>query len=99
MAALRMQEEIGEKQALGQRHYMPVKVDGKLIDGIDEDLRTAGPNFDIGLWQPGAKTTGKRPMTLREIERGIGALPRQPPGSAGLPGAGADPSGSLDSVL
>ena len=42
-ATLRMQEEIGEKQALGKRHNMPVKVGGNLIDGIDEDLKTAGP--------------------------------------------------------
>ena len=60
-ATLRMQEEIGEKQALGKRHNMPVKVGGNLIDGIDEDLKTVAFNFDLELWQPASKNRREIP--------------------------------------
>ena len=55
MATLRMQEEVGEKQALEKRYKIPVKVGENLIKVIDEDLKTAGPNFDIELWQPASE--------------------------------------------
>ena len=58
VATLRLQEEV---QALGKRHHMPVKVGENLLEAIDEELKVAGPNFDIVLWRPANKTRREIP--------------------------------------
>ena len=72
---------------------MPVKVGEKLEEAIDEDLKTAGPNCDIELWQPERKDHREIPDHSRGNETGIGALSWEYPDRSGLPGHGSGPVG------
>ena len=46
---------------MGKRHKIPVKVGENLTEAIDEHMKTAGPNFDIELWQSASKNRREIP--------------------------------------
>ena len=55
-----------------------VDVEENLIEAIDEDLKTAGPNFDFELWQPASKNHREIPDSSQGCQwrRNVGPLGR-----------------------